>query len=282
MNRSSSTWWPATSSSLRATVRSRIGSWAFKIRPMPPWANFPSMSLRVRRSGSGRGRRPARSPGGAAGSCRSGRRRGPRLDAGRSRRPCRRSRRRGRGRRRTIWALVQVQQRASEGDRAALDAGAGGEVGELLEGGDELGAAVGVAGVVEGVDAEPDLARAEGLGPAERVGEEQGVAGGDVGAGDRAPRRGRRPAGRRARCRAPARSRWRPAADVGEVDDLVGAGAEAAGLAAGALELDLVALAVAEAQRVGLAVLGGGEREDGGRVEAAAEEDDGAGAFGHV
>jgi hypothetical protein len=178
--------------------------------------------------------------------------------------------------------LGEVEQRGAQGDRVALDAGAGGEVGELLEGGDEFGAAVGVAGVVEGVDAEPDLARAEGLGPAEGVGEEEGVAGGDVGAGDGADagfgvfRDGERAGGDQ---RGGAGDE---AADVGEVDDLVCAGAEAGGLAAGALELDGVALAVAEAEGVGLAVLGGGEGEDGGGVEAAAEEDDGAGAFGHV
>ena len=39
----------------------------------------------------------------------------------------------------------------------ALDAGAGGEVRHVLVGGDVLGAAVGVAGVVERVDADEDV-----------------------------------------------------------------------------------------------------------------------------
>ena len=65
--------------------------------------------------------------------------------------------------------------------RSALDRGLGGEVGHRLEGGDELGAAVGVAGVVDGVDADEDVGRAAHLGHRQGEAQEDGVAGGHVG-----------------------------------------------------------------------------------------------------
>ena len=73
------------------------------------------------------------------------------------------------------------ERRVDREPLAAFDAGLGGEVGHLLKSGDVFGAAIGVAGVVERVDAEEDVARAEDLDPGEREGEKDGVARGNVG-----------------------------------------------------------------------------------------------------
>ena len=85
-----------------------------------------------------------------------------------------------------IWALVRwisgvwiVQLLAS------LDARLGGQVGHALEGLDVLGPAVGVAAVVERVDADEDVAGLQRLGPGQGEREEDRVAGGHV--GDRDP-----------------------------------------------------------------------------------------------
>src|SRR4051812_10233921 len=59
-------------------------------------------------------------------------------------------------------------ERRVDAEAAALDAGAGAEIGDTLEGGDEFGSAVGVAGIIERIDADDDVARVERLGPAER------------------------------------------------------------------------------------------------------------------
>jgi hypothetical protein len=68
--------------------------------------------------------------------------------------------------------------------RAAFDAGLGSERGHVFKGGDVFGAAIGVAGVIESIDADEDVGRCEDFGPGERERQEDGVAGGDVGDGD--------------------------------------------------------------------------------------------------
>src|SRR3954467_14128766 len=60
------------------------------------------------------------------------------------------------------------EERRVNAEAAALDTGAGAEIGDPLEGTDELGTAVGVPRIVERVDADDDVARVERLGPAER------------------------------------------------------------------------------------------------------------------
>jgi hypothetical protein len=57
-----------------------------------------------------------------------------------------------------------------------FDPGLGGEVGEPLERGDELGPAIGIARIIERIDADEQVARAARLGKAEREAEEDGVA----------------------------------------------------------------------------------------------------------
>ena len=66
----------------------------------------------------------------------------------------------------------------------AFDAGARRHRRQRLERGDELGPAVGIAGVVERVHADDDIVRAEHFGPAERQRQEDGVARRHVGRRD--------------------------------------------------------------------------------------------------
>ena len=82
---------------------------------------------------------------------------------------------------RTISALVRLDQRGADGDRVAFDPPllAGGR--HPPEGLDELGTAVGVPGVVDGVDPDPDGVEPAGLGHAEGHGQEDAVASGHVG-----------------------------------------------------------------------------------------------------
>ena len=115
-------------------------------------------------------------------------------------------------------------------------------------------------------------ARAEHLGHGQRVGHEERVARRDVGDRDAGADLGlARPLGT-------SMSRGqRRAADGAqvEVDAPVRGGAQRGGHARRGLELDLVALAVAEAERVTALALGPGHGQRGGRVEAAREQHDG-------
>ena len=58
------------------------------------------------------------------------------------------------------------------------------QAGELLEGDQELGAAVRVAGVVHRVDADEDVVGAQNLGITEGQGEQDGIAGRHIGHGN--------------------------------------------------------------------------------------------------
>ncbi len=73
--------------------------------------------------------------------------------------------------------LMEMHEGGVDGEFAeAFDADFGGEVGEAFEGVEEFGPAVGVAGVIDGVDADEDVEGVEGFGPGEGEGEEDGVA----------------------------------------------------------------------------------------------------------
>ena len=78
----------------------------------------------------------------------------------------------------------QVDEGCDDFEWSAFDGGFGGEVGGVLETLDEVWSAVGVAGVVDGVDAEPDFGGAADFGQGGGQGEEDEVAGGDIGDGD--------------------------------------------------------------------------------------------------
>src|SRR5260370_20849910 len=143
---------------------------------------------------------------------------------------------------------------------AASDGGLGGKVGHALEGFDEFGAAVGVSGVIERVDADENVRGLENLSPGQREGEEDGVARGNVsdrnflahlgswarlGHGDVAGERGM--------------------AELAEVegDDAVLGGAEPRSNPSGAIELDPGALAVVEGEGVAVEDNDAGERARG-------------------
>src|SRR5260370_7276465 len=155
-----------------------------------------------------------------------------------------------------------------------FDGGLGGQVGHALEGFDEFGAAVGVSGIIERVDADENVRGLENLGPGQREGEEDGVARGNVsdrnflahlgswarlGHGDVAGERGM--------------------AELAEVegDDAVLSSAEAGSNASGAIELDAVALAVVEGEGVAVEAIAAGERQAGGGIESTTQEADSLG-----
>src|SRR5205085_487599 len=77
--------------------------------------------------------------------------------------------------------LGQHLQRGVNPECTALHTFCGRQRCELLEGGDVLGPAVRVAGVVEGVDADEKVARVEDFSPAERERKKDGVSRGYVG-----------------------------------------------------------------------------------------------------
>src|SRR3954452_25163070 len=64
-------------------------------------------------------------------------------------------------------ALAHVDQRRAECRRAVLDAALRPAKDDLLERGDEVGTAVGVAAVINGIHADPDLPRIPRFGEAE-------------------------------------------------------------------------------------------------------------------
>ena len=132
-------------------------------------------------------------------------------------------------------------------EAGALDAGPGRDLGQRLERVHELGPAVRVPGVVDGIHPRDEIAGAERLREAERDRQEHRVARGHVGDRDAAGPLGLRPVfGHRDR------GRERRAADGAQVelDDPVRGRAQRVGDARRGLELDGVALPVAEAQGV--------------------------------
>ena len=155
-----------------------------------------------------------------------------------------------------------------DAEAGALDARARRHRGERLERRDERGAAVRVAGVVERVDADDDVARVEDLGPAERQREEnrvprRHVGGGNAGRVQVAVARHARVGGER-----------RPA-DGAKVDRQLQMllDAEPAGDGTGRLQLPRVALPVVNGQRTEREALGFGDRRGGVGVETAAQQD---------
>jgi hypothetical protein len=66
------------------------------------------------------------------------------------------------------------------GEGVAFNTGFGGQVGHGLKGGDVFGSAIGITAIVNGVNADEDVAGVEGFG----VSEEDGIACGYVGNGD--------------------------------------------------------------------------------------------------
>ena len=154
-----------------------------------------------------------------------------------------------------------------------LDAGARGQVGQALERLHEAGAAVGVAGVVDGVDADAQVARAQALGHGQRVRQEDGVARRHVGHGN-VVRVLHVAALRHRDVR-----RQRAGAEDAQVDGghAVRRSAERLRHFRRAFELHAVALAVVEAQRVAVEALVPKMRQHHGGIHAAREKDHGGG-----
>src|SRR5215471_17876377 len=156
-------------------------------------------------------------------------------------------------------SLAQGDERGVDAEAAlAFHAGLRGEIRQALEGLNELRTAIGIARVVEGVDADEDVLCLLHLGPPEGMGEEDGVARGNLGDGDVGGERG--------------------AADGAEIETQgeVRAGAEGRGHLPRRLELAHVALAIVERQRAALVALGEGDGESGRGIEATREQHDGA------
>ena len=80
--------------------------------------------------------------------------------------------------------LGHVLERGVDAETLALDPGLGRERGHVLERGDEFGAAIGIARIIERIDPDYQVARARGFRPAQRQAEEDRVARGHIGDGD--------------------------------------------------------------------------------------------------
>ena len=76
--------------------------------------------------------------------------------------------------------LGEIDQRRMDAERAAFHSGPRTKRGDLLERPDELGPAIGIAGIVERVDADHEITCAEDLGPGERQRQKNGVPRGHV------------------------------------------------------------------------------------------------------
>src|SRR5450759_1645481 len=166
--------------------------------------------------------------------------------------------------------LCHGEEGRSDPEASALAPGFRPEPRDTLEGGEELGAAVGVAGIVERIRADDDLRRAPRLGKGEGEGEEERVSRGHVRHGDpRLPERLLRNADRAVRQR-----RTAERAEGRDRDHAVRGNAVVPRESARRLQLDAVALAVVEGERVDGPAPARRERETRRRVETAGEEHD--------
>ena len=153
-----------------------------------------------------------------------------------------------------------------------LDAGLGRHVRHAFESLEELGTAIGIAGIIEGIHADEDIGGIEHFGPREREGKKNRVARGDVGNRNLArhfvrgtPLGDFHVTGKRGTAEH---------AQV-ELRRAMSGYADRFRHSPGGLEFDAMPLAVIERERVELEALAPGEREASGRIEPAAEQTDG-------
>ena len=148
-------------------------------------------------------------------------------------------------------------------------AGFCGEVGHRFVGGDEFGAAVGVAAVVERVNADEKIGAFEHFGPRQSIGKKDGVAGRDVGDWDfifgaRLVRHVKIHVGQRG------------AAEGGEIDidRAVLRHALRGSDLLSTVQFDHVALAIAEREGIAFKPVGVGNGQRGGGVQSATQQHD--------
>ena len=175
------------------------------------------------------------------------------------------------------FGFGQQHQRGVNAQAPPFDGAAGGEVGHGFKGFDVLRAAVGVAGIIDGVDADENVVGFEHFRPAQRHGEHHGVARGHVGDGDfifgvfgAVGGHGDGGIGERG------------AAKFAQIDlgDAVFAGAQFGGNAPGGGEFGVVALAVGEREGVTVKAAPARQRKTGGGIQSAREQNHGAGGGG--
>jgi len=154
----------------------------------------------------------------------------------------------------------------------ALDAGLGCQIRQVLKSRDEFRAAIGIAGVIDGVNAYEDAGRAGNLCVGEGEGQKNSVAGRDVCHGD---------AGGHLRLRAIFRDTYvagKGGAAEGakvEADDAVFLRAKLFGDLRGGVHFNVMTLAVVERKAITSEAFLAGDGETSGRIEAATEQTDG-------
>ena len=79
------------------------------------------------------------------------------------------------------FGFGQINQRRMDRQLAALYSGHGGQVGHFFIGLNKFRAAVGIAAVIQRIHADKDIIRFQHFRPSERIGEEHGVSGRNVG-----------------------------------------------------------------------------------------------------
>ena len=156
--------------------------------------------------------------------------------------------------------------------------GLGRQVGQVTEGLQVLGPAVGIAAVIHGIDPNEDVPGPHHLGPGHGVGEEDGIAARHIGDRDLSRRRPALLADRRVLGDGNVLGQS-GAANLIEphLQDQMPLGPIERRVVAGPLELDGLTLAIGKAQTITSIPLLPGHGQDGGRIKAAAQQDHGLG-----
>lgn len=164
--------------------------------------------------------------------------------------------------------LGQVDQRRVDGDPMAFNRGFGGEVRHGFKRVDEFGTAVGVAGIVDGVDTGEYVAAMQCLRPGQRQRQHDGVARGNVGDRDAAVFACRRDGDGCIGQRGPAKR--------GQVDgeDFVICGTQRIGDFSCRVKFGGMPLAVIDTERVAVKLPVSGNRQRGGGIESAGQQHD--------
>lgn len=82
------------------------------------------------------------------------------------------------------FSLGKSDQWRVDGERSAIDARLGRQPRHRLESRDKFRSAIGIAGIIHGIDSDKNVVRAKRLSPSQRHRQHDGIAGGDVGDGN--------------------------------------------------------------------------------------------------